>query len=205
MINSGLASYEDYQENQKIYGQNFFYPSSNITDSIFVIRTQRILNLYISPVQYNSVKGQIRIVKKMKIQINFSPKPEGVFTSDPIYEPFFKEILINYDVARFWRRPRILKKTSLPIIEQAKRGWYKIPLTEMGIYKITYQQLKNIGIPLDSIQYIHLYTGIGHELSKTITDSTLSLSRIPLRTTPKPSPAIRKLPPSSFATLRGSL
>ena len=79
--------------------------------------------------------------------------------------PFFKENdvvkrLVSFDVHYSLKaKERIAKYRSAENSVLASGSWYKMSLTETGMYKITYQELASMGVPVNSInpKNIRLY------------------------------------------------
>ncbi|CUS91376.1 Peptidase family C25, partial [Candidatus Kryptonium thompsonii] len=78
---------------------------------------------------------------------------------------------INHDVAKFWR----IQNLNLPksgVSQLASGDWYKIPITEEGIYKITYTDLRNAGINPDNIdpRTIKIFNNGGFQLPENVSE-----------------------------------
>lgn len=137
-------------------------------------REQRIVRLALAAAQYNPVTGEAQIVQKLRVAVDFV----GSSVSSRIdtwqassQEGLFKETLLNYESAKYWRQStaRGLAKAQ----NQIQAGsWYQIPISQdrEGIYQITGQFLKNNNVDISSIDpaTLKVYNNGGRELPRSI-------------------------------------
>lgn len=128
--------------------------------------------LEVFPLQVTKKNSEINVLKSVDIYIEFTgryKKQEGgidVRKDDVFYETTF----LNSKMVKEWRYPRklILKKPA----EYPAGKWAKITIKENGIYYLTYEKLKELGIVNEDIGTNRIYlfsnsTG-GRELSSQI-------------------------------------
>ena len=152
-----------------------FYPAKlvEVIPSGF-IRDQRVGNLQINPVQYNSVTKQLRIFKSVTFRIDFTGTVSVGNTSptiqkpiqgtSPVFENLFRDTLRNYEQAKSWRYQRRTYYDSgiprAPALTGANTYRFKIPVIKTDLYRITYNNLKAAGVEpedinLDTLQLVH--------------------------------------------------
>ncbi|MCK4353200.1 hypothetical protein KAW65_07330 [candidate division WOR-3 bacterium] len=163
---------------EKLYSSDIFWPPKIVTiEEQRLYRAQEVLKLRINPLRYNPKRKTLLFYKKIRIKVSFEGGT-GVPRLDPSFENVFKRALINYEQAKNWRAPRRKR------VRMYHPGpWYKIELQDEGIYKITKEQLQNIGILSGELNTIKLYNGG----SKMQTDTTDSLIEIPIYVLPDTS------------------
>lgn len=127
-------------------------------------------DLVINPVQYDATLNQTIIYKKIVLKINYSPyTSSGRFINDELLKP----LILNYAAAGYWiSKPESgLKKVQAMNSVLNSGRWYRIPVTEEGIYKITRGQLSQLGIDANTInpRKIRLYSNGGNTVPESIT------------------------------------
>jgi len=140
----------EYKKDPSIYEKDILYPPElvSIKERGF-IRGQEFVMLRLQPVRYNPKEGIATIYDRIKIRVNFSGGKRGERIKDPYFEDIFKEVFINYEEARDWR-----KRPAKGRVKNNNNPWVKIGVKEKGIYRITYNDLRNIGIDPDFINPI---------------------------------------------------
>jgi hypothetical protein len=165
-----------YKRNENVYQKEGFFPDENVVlENPRFIRDQRIVRLKIAPLQFNPARNILRRFRSITIQIDFvgGTKSYQRGIESQTFENIFKNILLNYEPSKNWRRTRsrVLKMLK----EKPKEGkspfgfsdqWYKIVIKEDGIYKIGENELKDTGIDVESIdpREIRIFNGGGKEL-----------------------------------------
>jgi len=126
------------------------------------IRSQRVAQMQFRPFQYNPVTGEVRFVRRIRVQLTFdsasqttmgrlaqAPSTTGV--DEGAFEDVLRTSLVNYADARVWRaRSQRLPSTltaQSPVSDEA----YKILVDEDGIYQLTYTDLITAGVPVDTL------------------------------------------------------
>jgi hypothetical protein len=145
-----------FAEAPEFYGANAFYPETIARlGEVGFIRHQRVAAIELYPVQYNPVSGEVRFHPEIQIELNFS-QPFGRQAVQPaapegeVYEQLLDDQLLNYASAKAWRGSAP-PTASKHIAVTAPGQWplpslaYKIPITQDGLYQITYEQLSAAG------------------------------------------------------------
>ena len=127
---------DTFKEEDKFYPEKF---AEIINDGIF--RGYRIVQIKISPEKYNPVKKILQKTDAVKVEIKFEKGEKIKNAPDKRIEKLLKKTVINYGTGKYWRKLERKKK-----IKQISGDFYKIKITEEGIYKITYNDLKKAGI-----------------------------------------------------------
>ncbi len=107
------------------------------------------------PVQYNPAAHKVKIFKHMRVAVHFLGGNVGAGTPSFLSRrtrEFYEGAVVNFPQAGKWiARPktRPLKKK---LFSFRSGEWYKFPVTEEGLYKITGKFLKDNGIDIAQIQ-----------------------------------------------------
>lgn len=161
--------------NVEIYNSNDYFPKNVATfsDSYFM-RFARIMQLSVSPFQFNPVTRNLTFNRIVLLEIWYNDTNQY---SEPIKdgftEEFLKNAVINYDQAKNW----ITKEDSRRLFSDnywynPNKEYYKIYLSEKGVYRLTYDYLLGLGLPLDGtmVDKIELFND-GIELPIFVKDS----------------------------------
>ena len=145
------------------------------------MRSQRIVRLEIPTVQRDEVTGQPRLITSMQVQVTFTGGEPGTALAEPTsFESLLQELLVNYDQARSFRaRPNVTIPAGTGVWTPPTPAW-RILVKEPGIYQLTYQDLRDAGLPVDSLDphTLKLFN-FGKELAITVTgeaDSRLDIT-----------------------------
>ncbi len=170
---SGIDSYR-ITKNAAVYERNQLFPETVIAKSdpsqFRDIPIQRIL---LRPFQYNPVTHSLIVYKKIRLQITYS-NPNHIYRS---YSPrgkldkLYSKMLLNFDEAQHWQLPRnrtAAKKADIP-----SGLFYRIPVSQDGLYKIKLSVLRNAGIDVSNLNIhdLKMFNNGGHMLSY-VTDAT---------------------------------
>jgi hypothetical protein len=133
---------------------------------IGIVRDLIVGQLLIYPYQQIN-SNTVRIYKKIKIQVNFSSPVVSLKTR--IDDDFIYRNVINESQARNWIYE--LKNLSLEKITNSRLStgnWYRIKITEEGIYKLDFNFLKSKGIDLSNVnpRTIQIFGNGGRTLSE---------------------------------------
>jgi len=130
----------------------------------------RVLKITLNPVQVDPTTKELMVIRSMIVQIRFDSPQLASQTKHPklVNESFYRSILLNYNQARNWRVERrvISSRKSLT----SSGPWYKIPVTEEGLYKVTGSFLSDNGIDIESIdpQTLKIYNNGGRVLPQDL-------------------------------------
>jgi len=127
-----------------------FSPAQQIEISDqYYFRKMPMVRVKFYPVSYDYSSQTLKIIKSATINFYFNGATEYNNTSLSRSDNLYNEIVLNYNQAKNWvlQKPVTLKKLSY--VPQGP--WYKIEVTEDGLYKIPTSTLSNAGIDISSI------------------------------------------------------
>lgn len=166
---NGLGNYQILRD-EHFYQNNIFFPEQ-IVDQIPVAKFRDIYteNISLRPFQYNPVEKTLIIYSKIRIQVDYINKnnSKSTFQSRSKIDYLYAQKMINFEQAQFWQTPkssRLTKSAAMPV-----GTWYKFPVTEDGLYKITPTTLSFAGVDVSNLQIknIQVFNNAGHMLSYT--------------------------------------
>ncbi len=137
-----------------IYSRNDFFPNKIVDHSEpSVFRYSKFTSLVISPIQFNPVERKLLFNKKIKFKIDYAK--DDSFTSDiksvnndRLTNEFIASQLVNKEVAINFTG-KVVENTHSPNSNywyDPNKEWYKIYLNKRGVYRITFDQLVQLGI-----------------------------------------------------------
>ncbi len=134
-------------------------------DGPFHQRKHFVVRVRVYPFSYDSLSGKYQMLKKIVFQI--VSVGSGVSTKASAVDRLLSESLVNYSqiqnaVVPSPSRPNTVLASSV----LASGTWYKLSISHSGIYKLTYQALKNDKVPVDNVQLstIRIFNNGGTEL-----------------------------------------
>ena len=134
-------------------------------DSPFEQRRHIVVRVRVYPFSYDSLSGKYQILKKIVFQIISAGGVASV--QNVSADRLLSGSLLNYSQVQnaVAAQPSRPQKTSVSSV-LASGPWYKLSISKSGIYKLTYQALKNAGVPVDNIQLstIRIFNNGGTEL-----------------------------------------
>jgi hypothetical protein len=150
---------------ETVYQDDRFIPQSPFeVASTGFLRSQRVAVLRFQPFQYNPVTGELRIARRMRVQLDFVgahaasvvSATRGVDEGD--FETTLRQSLLNYDTARLWRTQPVSVSASADRSPTGNAPAYKILVDQDGIYQVGYHDLRAVGVPVDNLdpRKIHL-------------------------------------------------
>jgi hypothetical protein len=154
---------EIYQLDIKFYNlETNYYPHTIIKiDQPIRIRDQATAKILVFPMQYQPANKTLKQFTHLIIRLKFVDEQIkkdliSVSSADKYYDPMYKSLILNYSQSKNWRvrekQISELKKTD-PTTDwwEAGRQYYRIPITQDGMYRLTYTQLSNAGIDLQTL------------------------------------------------------
>lgn len=145
--------------NQIIYSTNALYPDTIVEiGRTGFMRDQAVAQVQFYPVQCNPVTGELRLYRRIVVRITWD-SPLSKIASDvqragTVYEAMLKSRILNYDMLG---RPPVRKEahgSDAMDIKGMSKGAppaLKIGITEDGIYKLTYGDLTDAGLNLNTV------------------------------------------------------
>ncbi|MGC9336589.1 MAG: type IX secretion system sortase PorU [Candidatus Cloacimonadia bacterium] len=144
-------------------------------------RWQRVVRMTINPFR-QLADGYLKITSGLSISINYKGNTEAktLFT-DNNFKHIFRNTIVNFEIARSWQLPKdeSIKDTYDPFSYADE--WFKIPIDQDGIYKITKSQLAKAGIPVQDLTMdrIKIFNGGGGALSRNVGAELPPLKEVP--------------------------
>jgi hypothetical protein len=142
-----------------IYALDAFLPAELAQlDSTAFIRSQRVTRLVFQPYQYNPLTRELRYTRHLKVEVSFYPAgakilaSPGTFIPEGSYESILQQSLLNYEQARAWRSQPLQTTvdTSNNLLAKTQPA-YKIQVNQDGIYQLSYTDLADAGLPVDTL------------------------------------------------------
>jgi hypothetical protein len=175
-----LAPFPGYQKTEfgyeSYYRENGFAPALTgfIPASIAVVtgvgeaRGAFLGQLRISPIQYNPVSRTVRRYTKIICRVNFG----SASISHAMPDGMVKGVALNDDQFPDSQTRLRLAKSAITNSVLSSGVWFRIPVTEEGMYKITGQMLLNAGIPSSvDPSTIKIFGNGGYELPTDVSAS----------------------------------
>ena len=112
-------------------------------------RDIRIARIKIFPVQYNPITKQVSVNSDIVISVKFSQAGQDNFRPD-YFDGIAKDIILNWQDAIKWKSGFTATRSDSGFSKYPPGflNWYKIKIDSTGIYKITYNELKDAGVPV---------------------------------------------------------
>ena len=162
-----------------------YYPPEIVSfDSPTFLRNQRIIQLEIFPVQYNSVRKSVTYYSQITVKVRFSGGRSGTFKGEKdLFEKIYRNILLNYDESKGWRKTaeeRGFLKPGMAYPFGYSDNWYKVIVRENGIYKLDRTMLVQAGVPVSSLdpKTLRMFSGGGKVLPMDNSNPFLELKEI---------------------------
>jgi len=135
----------------------------------FEVRGRRMVNVRVNPFIGNTVYGEV------EVRIGFvgdEVDDRGIPGDDgPVFERLFSASLANYDQTKQWpSTPRRSVMTAFEVENDLLKAttWYKVIVTETGLYRVTGSQMAQAGISLTALDpdSIRLFNAGGVRLNE---------------------------------------
>ncbi|MBE9492056.1 MAG: hypothetical protein IMY70_04165, partial [Bacteroidetes bacterium] len=152
-----------------VYKESRYFPENFIEVSKpAYFRDIYTVEVRLNPVQYNPVSMELRVLRNVKIKINFKGEPGIKPIIDTSFEEVYKRTIVNYKQCRKWRRtPKRDGRNPF-----SSGVWFKIEVEEEGIYRIGYDEIIDAG--LDPGQFdpmtMKIYTAAFDLLPRNVVD-----------------------------------
>ncbi|HEV8701850.1 MAG TPA: C25 family cysteine peptidase [Candidatus Polarisedimenticolia bacterium] len=163
---AALQDYEDdFTADAEVDGRDEDFPAAVVRlGSIGYLREQRYVEVLFSPVLYNPVRGQARLVRELEADVVFDlpdgsvPSGGGPFEPDPLFENTYRDSLVNYEQGKLYRvrrgeaapdataAPDTTAASTAGTIESAPAAAtgavrYKLSVSRPGIYRLSQSYL----------------------------------------------------------------
>jgi len=161
------------------YSRDQFFPEQTVTVSEPLwFRQQRIVRVFVGPVQYNPRQGRLRRYGHVQVRISFPSSAASRPVRGAADEELYRAALLNYEQGRAWRSdtPSALSKTGSRL---DTNNWYKIIIRgdgkggKEGVYKVDGAALQKANVPIASIDptTVQLFNNGGRELPQSVSVS----------------------------------
>ncbi len=128
------------------------------------IRGLFVQSLIISPIEYDEVNQEIKLIKKIVFTVTYSAENKLSF----LPENNLNDLVINYNQALTWNKKpaRLLKSQLSSPLSIGK--WVKMEVKDEGIYKIDRSTLQNLGFDVNNIdpRKIKIYNNGAYPLNE---------------------------------------
>ncbi|MBN1783014.1 type IX secretion system sortase PorU, partial [bacterium] len=186
MPSPGLVKENDFwsetHERGPAYSRAGWTPSSLIEASDpSMAGDMRVAHIRIMPLQVDPVTGDARLYSRIIVTVNFTGGMQRAGLRPHALKPGLGQIVLNADAAGNWGlSPERLKKTSRVF---AGGPWFKIPVTEENIYRITGKMLQDEGVDLSRLDSgtLKLYNNGGRMLAHGLSEPRVqTLTELPV-------------------------
>ena len=166
-----------YEINNEVYNKEAVKDIFTVSEP-FLWRSQTVVSVILHP--FILQNNKLKITDELSISFSIS----GDKKTKPFYDKNFTNVyqntIINFDVSQHWSPERELKKQDNPF-SHADR-WFKIPITENGICKLTKQKLSDAGIDVDNLDpnQIKVFNGGGYSQSRSLSSSLYPFEEVPV-------------------------
>ena len=129
------------------------------------MRDQRVATVAVFPADYEPAARRVTLYREIEVELSFGPA--GGEAPPPragdSFEAVYREVLVNYEAGRAWRRPPAGATAMAPLLGAVRPGagfpalavpvadtsvfvgrdWIKIAITKTGFYTVNFGQLRN--------------------------------------------------------------
>ncbi|MFQ5649019.1 MAG: type IX secretion system sortase PorU [bacterium] len=162
--------------NPEIYGQAQSFPSELVrVDKPVFFRDQQIVRIQVAGAQFLPAQNRLLKYRRIIVQVSFEGGQTAPAETFAVYseseERLYRNVLLNYETARRWRKRRKQVDFSKQAAFQGTT-FYRFNIQDEGIYKIDGRFLESeiSGLSLASIDpsKIRLFNNGGRELPRDI-------------------------------------
>lgn len=141
------------QFSERVYSSNEYFPSKeSLIENIIIARFARLLNIKISPYQFNPVTKEVVFNRKLRIRVDYNSDPlisSGYrYVKDKSTENYLYKNVLNTETALKWIGQKY-DENKRNIHEEfwynPLKEYYKIYIKEKGVYRITFEDLELAG------------------------------------------------------------
>jgi hypothetical protein len=144
-----LAPFTDEQKtfDEAAYNTDEFWPKSPVELGIVgYIRDQRVAQIQFYPVQYNPVREEIKVYKRMHIRVSFSGGSMANTVSEDSFDRLLARLLINDGDIN-----RVVQPKQQSSICPEPNAAFKVLVEKDGMYALGYDDLVAAGMDIDNI------------------------------------------------------
>ncbi|MFQ5905410.1 MAG: C25 family cysteine peptidase [bacterium] len=144
----GVSRYV-YEPDPFSYARRGFEPATFAQMSgTGLLRNQRVAHITLSAVRFDAAGRVAEVCERIRLRVRFNRTGRGAGASLPGdgFERLYQSAIVNYSQSKIWRRT-----PGRTVGEPGSQPWLKISLTDEGIYALTYDELRNAGVPVDVV------------------------------------------------------
>ena len=166
-----------YEINQDIYMPEFSKEILEISEP-YIWRQQTVVRVILRP--FTVQNDNLKIIKNLKLSFSLSGNKASKPFYDKNFDKVFNNSIINFDISKHWSLDRQIKKRDNPFSFGDR--WFKIPITENGICKLTKQQLSQSGIDVDNLDpdEIKVFNGGGYSQDRDVGKLLYPFEEVPV-------------------------
>ena len=169
----GMPEMSVYAEDREAYARSGFAPAAIAEAGMPAqVRSLLIGPVTFAPIQYDPVARTVRLYSRIVVEVTFAP---GIAQAiDEADVRLLGSGIVNASMlSSMPRATRTLAKTMLTSSVLASGDWYRLAVTEEGIYKLDAASLTAMGITVASLdpRTIRIYGNGGYELSENPGDA----------------------------------
>jgi hypothetical protein len=170
-IGDGMLHASAYMADAEKYGRSGLSPASIIElETPRKVRSVTIGGLKLWPVQADPSARLVRKYSRIVVEITFGG--QSASPVDPRDAALLGPAVVNGDMLELWKQPSPqVRKTTLTSSVLASGDWYRMAVTQEGIYRIDAQYLNTAGINVSSVdpRTIKIYGNGGQEVPENLT------------------------------------
>jgi len=144
----------------------------------FLWRQQNVVMVIIRP--FTVQNNKLKITDKLKLSFSLTGNKDARPFTDKNFEKIFKNTIINFNISKHWSSEKRIQKQDNPFSHSDR--WFKIPINETGICKLTKQELSQAGIDVDNLDpnEIKVFNGGGYSQDRDVGNSLYPFEEVPV-------------------------
>ncbi len=170
-VSDGMFEVAGYETDPQLYGRPGLIPD-NPADLTApqLVRSLLLGGVRLWPIQYDPVSRTVRRSSRMVVEIEFAPGT-AVQVDDQDVRLLGPSVVNEKTLLSLPRRGQVFAKSAQVSSVLASGNWFRIPVTEEGIYRIDAAYLSAAGIAVSSLdpRTIRIYGNGGEELPENVT------------------------------------
>lgn len=177
-----------YALDQDAYSSNTMRPVNRLTvDTPGMMRGHSVLPIALSPVAYSPADGRVRLYDRIRVDIRFNASeittPLSGWRGPDRLNSVFEQSVLNARTAAAWQRLGTANPPATRISPFGPGTWYKVNITEDGMYRINRQLLQDTGINVDGLDphNMRMFHGGGRVLPQDVDSPRPSLKEIAIQ------------------------
>jgi hypothetical protein len=116
------------------------------------LRSQKVAQLRFQPFQYDPVTRRLQVITHLTVRLTYGVRAaSGAVVDEGPYESVLADTLINYEAASAWRVAPAAAPAVASSIQTVPTPAYRLGVSKDGMYRLTYQYLKEAGVPVDTL------------------------------------------------------